>query len=211
MTAIYDFIIVNYTWILIIVIIILLAIIGSYADKTNFGEGRKNQLEKPKKEKAVDLSNKKLGDIIPNNVQSTVQNDKPQTEFQSNGVGIGNTVHNNSANNIENLSSIEEANQLSNGNSLPSDNLVQINTAENDIPKNLSIEEKLSKLDDEISSILPNKKELDESILEDLDDLIFDSKLDFKSKKNDFDFGDLSLPKIKSLKEEPEDIWNFKY
>lgn len=50
MNKIIEYITLNYTWFLIGAIIILLAIIGSYADKTNFGQG-KNKNENDKKEK----------------------------------------------------------------------------------------------------------------------------------------------------------------
>ena len=43
MQSIMEYILANYAWILFFSIIILLAIIGYYADKTNFGQGKVNQ------------------------------------------------------------------------------------------------------------------------------------------------------------------------
>ena len=60
MTEIINFIIVNYTWILAIVILILLAIIGGIADRTNFGEGKSNIEEKKQETPDIDLSNKRI-------------------------------------------------------------------------------------------------------------------------------------------------------
>ena len=45
MSTIIEYIVSNYTWFLIGAIIILLAIIGSYADKTNFGQGKHNNCD----------------------------------------------------------------------------------------------------------------------------------------------------------------------
>ena len=55
MKDILEYIMANYTWFLGGAIIILLAIIGSYADKTNFGQGK----EKIKDDKSID-DNKKM-------------------------------------------------------------------------------------------------------------------------------------------------------
>ena len=50
MSEILDYILANYVWILTVAITVLLAIIGYYADKTNFGQGKKTPKEEPKKE-----------------------------------------------------------------------------------------------------------------------------------------------------------------
>ena len=43
MESILEYIMLNYTWFLGGSIVIILAIIGSYADKTNFGQGNKKE------------------------------------------------------------------------------------------------------------------------------------------------------------------------
>ena len=58
MNAILEYILANYTWILFVLIIILLAIIGWYADKTNFGQGKKNNDE------SEDLTKKTLNEAM---------------------------------------------------------------------------------------------------------------------------------------------------
>ena len=45
MQTILEYIMLNYTWILAGSIIILLAVIGYYADKTNFGQGKTKETD----------------------------------------------------------------------------------------------------------------------------------------------------------------------
>jgi len=58
MNIIVEFILSNYTWILIGSIIILLAVIGWYADKTNFGQGKTNDKE------LVDFREKRINEVV---------------------------------------------------------------------------------------------------------------------------------------------------
>jgi len=66
-----EYIMMNYTWILGISIMILLAVIGYYADKTNFGQGKNK--EKQSNDEEVNLQSnteeKRLDDIINPNIQ----------------------------------------------------------------------------------------------------------------------------------------------
>lgn len=64
MTEIIEYITLNYVWFLGGLILILLAIIGSYADKTNFGQPKSKSLSEELKDKKVELENKKLGDLV---------------------------------------------------------------------------------------------------------------------------------------------------
>lgn len=80
MNKIIEYITLNYTWFLIGAIIILLAIIGSYADKTNFGQG-KNKNENDKKEKDnlnIEEANKELKE---ENLNSTIEDNQVNTEI----------------------------------------------------------------------------------------------------------------------------------
>ena len=60
-----DFIVDNYVWFIVVGIIILMAVIGYIADKTDFGRKGKDEdtkekkVEKPKKEKKVKEKKKK--------------------------------------------------------------------------------------------------------------------------------------------------------
>ena len=184
MTFLYDFIITNYIWILITVIVILLAIIGSYADKTNFGEGKKTELEEDKKK--IDLTNKKLSDFVPGSK-------KGEKEVAPENKNINEDI------NVSNASPVQNT-------------IEKVDTKVESGFEGQTVEEKLANMDKEISEILPQKDEFDSSILDELEDLSFDTETDLKFKKNNsFSLDDLELPKIKSLKEDTEDVWNLKY
>lgn len=84
-----EYIMMNYTWILGISIMILLAVIGYYADKTNFGQG-KNKDEHTNDEELVlqqSLEEKKLNDIVndnllENNIVEDISDDKQLEELK---------------------------------------------------------------------------------------------------------------------------------
>ena len=113
MMHILEYILENYTWFLVGIVLILLAIIGYYADKTNFGHGKKNTqkendilqdndktinieniglldaTEEEKKEVPVneDIKNDNSGDVnnlVSQNVES-IYND-PSNKTLENGV-----------------------------------------------------------------------------------------------------------------------------
>ena len=50
-----EYILANYTWFLIGIVLILLAIIGYHADKTNFGQGKKENSKEDKPDKNENL------------------------------------------------------------------------------------------------------------------------------------------------------------
>ena len=66
MIQILEYIAQNYTLFLSVLVLILLAIIGYYADKTNFGQG-KNQEKEPKETKENIEEQKTLNDAIKSN------------------------------------------------------------------------------------------------------------------------------------------------
>ena len=68
MKAFLEYIVSNYTWFLSGTIIILLAIIGSYAEKTNFGQGRPKE---PKNENTNDFElpqDKTISEYVNDNI-----------------------------------------------------------------------------------------------------------------------------------------------
>lgn len=102
MDALMEFIVVNYAWILIGSIIILLAIIGYYADKTNFGQGKQEQNE----DSIVDNENviqqqpqeiKETPIVVQNNIVNP-----NQQELNSNDVVVENIPKENETEKIEN-------------------------------------------------------------------------------------------------------------
>ena len=66
MNDILEYILTNYTWILGVSIIILLAVIGNYADKTNFGQSAPKQ-----KEEKDEVENLKVEDSTEQPVEDT--------------------------------------------------------------------------------------------------------------------------------------------
>ena len=66
MSQIIEYIVQHYIWIIICIVLILLAIIGYYADKTNFGQGKK---EKNKKNDLLEDGFQK--DEIGNDIKET--------------------------------------------------------------------------------------------------------------------------------------------
>lgn len=91
-----EYIMYNHTWAILVAIIVILAIIGGYAEKTNFLQGKKN-IKQPKEDKNDDLSNLKnvtLQDAIDPNHVNTPQPipeaaNQQQVVMPANGVVIG--------------------------------------------------------------------------------------------------------------------------
>ena len=69
MTEILEFLESNYVWLLGGMIVILLAIIGYFADKTNFGQGKREEKVEPKTDEQVD-NNLTFEDIYGPNLNS---------------------------------------------------------------------------------------------------------------------------------------------
>jgi len=82
MDIIIEYILSNYIWILVIAIITLLAIIGWYADKTNFGQGKQTEEEKEKSIEDLknELGDKKLLDEISGPVETKSVEENLQEE-----------------------------------------------------------------------------------------------------------------------------------
>lgn len=85
MNVVLEYISTNYTWILFVLIIILLAVIGWYADKTNFGQGKKIDENQDDNGKSIDdlkreLGNKKLSDEINGNQSLELTNNNKSVD-----------------------------------------------------------------------------------------------------------------------------------
>ena len=88
MEEIIEYILANYTLFLAGTIIILLAIIGSYADKTNFGQGKKEEPKEKTKEELIkeNLEGKTLNEAIgqPINQENNSNESQPIEELNNN-------------------------------------------------------------------------------------------------------------------------------
>ena len=225
MTQVLEYILANYTWFLVGAVLVLLAIIGYYADKTNFGQGNKtsqNQNDLGKNEdNSIDISNVRLSDVT-----------KPENKNEILDIPVD-VSNNNSDENIQ-ISLTDSNSELNAENSIVKDNndtvnnmdvkfnkientepsVEQISTTEEsqDVINNESVvqsnEEKFNMFSAEFDSLLPKKNIINTDLLSDIEDLELD-----KTQKIDLsgvpDLDDIELPKIVGLSSNDEDIWKF--
>ena len=194
MTDITSFVTDNLVWILVGIVVILLAIIGRYADKTNFGEGKKIVKVKKKKGKR---------DIIEElEVQSKEEPIQEQKDVKEENDIIA-EMQNNTRDNFN-----------------PDANEEQKETEELKLDENVveseEIKEEKKKESEEMSSdefmksddldiLLPKKDIVTGDFLQEVEDM----NLDFKKKDlfSDIpDLDDVDLPTIKKKKTKT-DIW----
>ena len=185
MIQILEYIAQNYTLFLSVLVLILLAIIGYYADKTNFGQG-KNQEKEPKETKENIEEQKTLNDAIKSNDSL---NEEKVTE------------------NVDQIEVTEEKNENAEENKLKEalveNTINEINSEESIIKKEEQIKEF-----DEIESLLPKKELINSDLLNEIEGMEFNS-IKEKTSFDVPDLDDISLPKIKNLVEKEQDIWKF--
>lgn len=215
MTEILEYITANYTWFLGGAIIILLAIIGSYADKTNFGQGKRS-IEKPEEPEMSKLENKRLNELIGNNSEkNNYNNDIDKFKNVNEVINIGNnTINEPLQSELSNNKIIESEIQNSvsgefNKADIISKNQEKVEDLYNDIEDNDdSFEESYSKLDEEFNAILPKKEIIEDDLLEEIDNLSLDKTQKFNL--NDIpDLDDVELPEINKIKKSEQNIWKF--
>ena len=184
MDTILEYIMSNYTLILGVAIVILLAIIGSYADKTNFGQGKGKKVDEDKKG-SEDLEknnmNVPINELIGNNNKVDVSVEENKNSTPSSKVDIKTEKDNNTDSNIQSVS--------------------------NDSKESLDVS--FEKLDEEFNEILPQKELFSDDLLDEIESISLD-----KTQKIDLDdipdLDDLELPKIKELNSDKDkDIWDF--
>lgn len=185
MIQILEYIVQNYTLFLSVLVLILLAIIGYYADKTNFGQG-KNQEKESKTVNDDKEEPKTLDGAIK---ESDLSNEEKIIE------------------NVEQMEVVEEKNELAQENNLNED-LVENDINEINSEKPILIKEEKPKEFDEIEALLPKKELINTDLLTEIEGMEFNSI----KEKTSFDvpvLDDISLPKIKNLVEKEQDIWKF--
>lgn len=180
MESILEYIMLNYTWFLGGAIIILLAIIGSYADKTNFGQGKGKEEKIETKEEKFE-SNKSL------NLKENLKEESLKVETEE-------PISTQSEETVEVIQNEEKTEEIAK----PLEHIVQKE----------SFEEKFEKFDQEFNELLPKKEIVDGELLDEIESLSLDKTQ--KIKLTDIpDLDDVELPKIKSLEPEDDDIWKF--
>jgi len=181
---IFVFISQHYIWFLIAAILIFLAIIGYYADTTNFGLGK--TIEDDKNKNKIALENMKFEGTTGIN----------QNYYNQNIVNPNNIV----SQPIKDQTIGSQSNQ-STKTSAPS--TVKKEEAKRD---NLLDDEMFNKFSEEFDMLLPKKQTIADDLLTDISDLDLGKtqKFDFSSFSS---FDNIELPEIKQMEEEPDDIW----
>ena len=174
-----EYIMLNYTWFLGGAIIILLAIIGSYADKTNFGQGKTKE-DESEKLRELELEKLKLQ-------QQLEQAQKMQEETP--------VVENQAEEEKEEFVEVKQFNKPR-------------KITKKEEPTLESYEEKYAKFDKAFDALLPKKGFDDGDLLDEIESISLDKtqKIDITEIP---DLDDVDLPKIKSLDPVDEDIWKF--
>lgn len=192
MIQILEYIAQNYTLFLSVLVLILLAIIGYYADKTNFGQG-KNQEKESKEVNDNKEEQKTLNEAIKTNDSS---NEEKLVE-NVDKIEIAEEKNENAEEKNENA----EENKLKEA--LVENTINEINSEESIIKKEEQIKEF-----DEIESLLPKKELINSDLLNEIEGMEFNS-IKEKTSFDVPDLDDISLPKIKNLVEKEQDIWKF--
>ena len=175
-----EYITLNYTWFLGGTIVILLAIIGSYADKTNFGDGKTKEQESDKI-RELQLEKLKLQ-------QQLEEAQKTQKEEVKTEIGLE--------------SNKEQAQQNLETLPLPE---VSINEEKSNLE---TLEEQYAEFDKQFDELLPKKGFDDKDLLDEINSISLDKtqKIDITEIPI---LDDVDLPKIKTLDPIDEDIWKF--
>ncbi len=202
MGEILEYIMSNYTWLLGGLIIILLAIIGRYADKTNFGQGNK-----PKEDlnNTLDLDGKKFNDFFEessNDENINIDNNLKE-EQQVTIDDFGNDLPIQQKKELND----EQGINLNTKTDKKDKEIITNDIENNEQTNNDTFEEEFDKFDEEFNSILPKKDIISDELLDDIDNISIEEK---NQENNDIpDLDDVELPKIKNLKKDEEDIWKF--
>ena len=235
MLDLFKYILANYTWLLIATILTLLAIIGYFAEKTNFGQGKQDDnLDKENKEdktitqKIEDEENKQM---LSSNIQqpNNLENNNVNNNSINNNVSTLNAqptqpIANPNLSTLQNVEvkqNVENTNKV-NGNNTLNTVVPNINTLDPNVNKEVNNstvvvsenassilnDKQFDKFEKEFDSVLPKKKVIDSDLLEDIDELSLDKTQKFKLTEIP-DLDDVDLPKIKDLKSTDTDIWKF--
>lgn len=187
-----EYIVGHYAWFLGAIVLILLAVLGYYADKTNFGQ--KKIAKKNKNEESTEVEIKEEIVETPN-LEETAEE----------------AIENPQSLNIDSKT-IEEQKEILEEKIEPVLEEVVEETIEDPVPSEIDkieeAEDSFNKVSEQIDSLLPEKDVINIDLLEDIDELELG-----KTRKIDFnlvpDLDDIDLPKIKKLVDEEQDVWKF--
>lgn len=203
MELILEYVMSHYVWFLGGAIVIFLAIIGYFADKTNFGQG-KNKEQQTEKNNEKEIStfieenkNQSFQDLIDTKQESQIEKDFiEQTEPIDEQIDS------------QELNSNLENTQVPKQQIVDDENVATDSDSKFEVEKQVSFEKSFEEFDKEFNEILPKKEIIDDELLDDIENLSLD-----KTQKIDLidipDLDDVELPKIKNLEPESEDVWKF--
>ena len=200
MESILEYIMLNYTWFLGGSIVIILAIIGSYADKTNFGQGNK-------KEELNTRENSNFNEQVT--LKEYLESQKTVEQTPTNEIENMNPVETQQTE-TTNINGENQAKEITSVNAVETQQPEVTNVNEensNNQSQTIIAEENFEKFDKEFNELLPKKEIVDGDLLNEIENLSLDRTQ--KIKLTDIpDLDDVELPKIKSMPKE-EDIWKF--
>lgn len=213
MNQILEYIVTHYAWFLGGAILVLLAIIGYYADKTNFGQGKNIGSEK---DKSKDITNMRLSEAIGE--EQIKKGEEKKDEVVESAVLEANKNEENPIQVVEEDSQkIEDVSKLevdaSNKKKFDekedfiesaSDNIVAAQKSKEKTAEEVALE----KFNEEFDLVLPKKDVIAADLLNDIDELSLErtQKINLAELP---DLDDIELPKIKNLVNEEQDIWKF--
>ncbi len=228
MTKLLEYITLNYTWFLGGAILILLAVIGYYADKTNFGQG------KPKKDDDNN-KNKDNGKALEENKIEPVEFEDSEVEEEN----IEESKIDDSQNLVDPLQMEENTIDSTTGDTKNMDIVVnedpivkqtkpkimksidkkqlneirkslmkQKNEINVELNKDISKSDNFSAFDDEFNSLIPKKDILENDLLSDIQDIKLDKTKKKKKEIKDVpDLDNVELPKIRKMESSKKDVW----
>lgn len=185
----------HYILFLIIFILILLAIVGYFAEKKYFANSDFKK-EEPKK-----LDNLKFNDVI--NQKQTSQETLEQPVEIKNEPNVSVNIEKMNKNTVDKMLIQNEQTSQSQHLIVSQTNL---NNNSEQVDEISIAEENFNKISEEIDTLLPEKEFINVDLLDDIDELELG-----KTQKIDLnlvpDLDDIDLPKIKKLVDEEQDIW----
>jgi hypothetical protein len=205
----------NYTLFLFVVIIILLAVIGYYAEKTNFGQGKENKKKDENnadgqidfnKDSVVSVEKEEeKKEILLNDNSSKVLNNSEIQDVKTKLIeNIENQItHSKKAKKELNpiIDVIHKELNLVNTNSIYNEEEIK-----NKEIKNKKKEEEFNKLNDEFDELLPKREFINGDLLSEIEDLELGKtqKFDLSDLRQ---FDNIKLPRISDTVTEEQEIW----
>lgn len=217
MTKILEYITLNYTWFLGGAILILLAIIGYYADKTNFGQAKSKKDEDDNENKIDESLN--LVDSFQTETDNQMLEEQPIQEEVLTSDNVNSEPQNKNINNSEEVVVEKTKPKITKKKKMKQTDAKKLEEIRRSLMEQKSeIKVELSKVDskpdvfsafdDEFNSLVPKKDILEDDLLSDIQDIKIDKPQKKKKEIKDVpDLDNVELPKIKKMESSKKNIW----